>query len=63
MFIESKGSYGGNSEKLIQVVDLADAQQIYEELVTPWMQVARKSQEFYNDKQVQTYQSSQYYFL
>ena len=34
---------GGNSEKLIQVVDLADAQQIYEELVTPWMQVARKS--------------------
>ena len=33
----------GNSEKLIQVVDLADAQQIYEELVTPWMQVARKS--------------------
>ena len=34
---------GGNSEKLIQVVDLADAQQVYEELVTPWMQVARKS--------------------
>ena len=34
---------GRNSEKLIQVVDLADAQQVYEELVTPWMQVARKS--------------------
>ena len=34
---------GGNSEKLIQVVALVDAQQVYEELVTPWMQVARKS--------------------
>ena len=27
----------------LMVVDLADAQQVYEELVTPWMQVARKS--------------------
>ena len=32
-----------NPSKLIETVDLADAQNIYEELVTPWMQVARKS--------------------
>lgn len=32
-----------NPTKLIETVDLADAQNIYEELVTPWMQVARKS--------------------
>ena len=33
----------GNPEELIQSVDLSDAQKVYEELVTPWMQVARKS--------------------
>ena len=32
-----------NPTKLIETVDLVDAQNIYEELVTPWMQVARKS--------------------
>jgi len=33
----------GKAENLIKKVDLSDAQKIYEELVTPWMQVARKS--------------------
>ena len=33
----------GNAESLIKNVDLSDAQKVYEELVTPWMQVARKS--------------------
>ena len=33
----------GNAENLIKNVDLSDAQKVYEELVTPWMQVARKS--------------------
>ena len=33
----------GNAERLIKNVDLSDAQKVYEELVTPWMQVARKS--------------------
>ncbi len=34
---------GKDSKKLIELVDLNDAQKVYEELVTPWMQVARKS--------------------
>ena len=33
----------GNAERLIKNVDLSDAQKVYEKLVTPWMQVARKS--------------------
>ena len=33
----------GKAENLIKNVDLSDAQKVYEELVTPWMQVARKS--------------------
>ena len=33
----------GKAENLIKKVDLGDAQKVYEELVTPWMQVARKS--------------------
>ncbi|MEC7698061.1 MAG: polyprenyl synthetase family protein, partial [Candidatus Thermoplasmatota archaeon] len=33
----------GKAENLIKNVDLGDAQKVYEELVTPWMQVARKS--------------------
>ena len=33
----------GSAERLIKDVDLSDAQKVYEELVTPWMQVARKS--------------------
>ena len=34
---------GIGSKRLIELVDITDAQKVYEELVTPWMQVARKS--------------------
>jgi len=33
----------GNPEKIINSVDLSEAQGVYEELVLPWVQVARKS--------------------
>jgi len=38
LFLES-----GNSEKLITTVDLSEIQNIYEDLITPWIQVARQS--------------------
>ena len=32
----------GNAEKLIQVVKVEDAQNIFEELISPWQEMSRK---------------------